>query len=186
MIKHHASAGERAVYGFVDGLLFFVLWHVVTGLARVRTPFGVHKRPYTEAHLLKYLEVMLWMTLALFIASVLFHRFAGGSPGKLAIGYRTQRIDGGRVDWWQAIVRGMSMFTLGMVILAPGPIAFYLFGFDPAQTARPLLLAGLALWFVTVLYPFRGSDSEDRRPAIERWLGIETVWVETPTVTRLG
>ena len=178
--------GERAVYGAIDGIGFFILWCMVSMSAQVKAPFDIHKRPYTEAHHLKYLEVMLWMTLGLFIASVLFHRFAGGSLGKLAIGYRTQRIDGRRIDWWQAIMRGMSMFALGMVILAPGPLAFYVFGLDPAQTARPLLLAGLALWFVAVLYPFRGNSSEDGRPAIERWLGIEAVWVETPTVTRIG
>jgi hypothetical protein len=167
-------------------MLFLVVWNVVMAFANVKPPFSIHKRPYTETHHLNYLEAMLWMTLGLFIASVIFHRLMGGSPGKLAIGYTTRRVDGSRVDWWQAIMRGMSMFALGIVILAPGPIAFYLLGLDPAQTARPLLLAGLAIWSVTVLYPFRGSDSAERRPAIERWLGIETVWVETPTVTRIG
>lgn len=178
--------GERAVYGTIDGIVFLVVWNVVMAFANVKPPFSIHKRPYTEAHHLKYLETMLWMTLALFIVSVLFHRFAGGSPGKLAIGYTTRRVDGTRIDWRQAIVRGMSLFVLGIVILAPGPIAFYALGLDPAQTAQPMLFAGLALWFVTVLYPFRGYDAGGGRPAIEKWLGIETVWVETPTVTRIG
>jgi uncharacterized RDD family membrane protein YckC len=186
VIKQRATVGERAVYGFVDSLLFLFLWFVVTVCAEVKSPFGFHKRPYTEAHLLKYLEVMLWMTLAFFIGSIIFHRFAGGSPGKLMVGYRTQRVDGSRISWQDAIMRALAMFGLGMVILAPGPLAFYVFGLDPAQVSRPLLLAGLALWFGIALYPFRGNDAGARRPAIERWLGIETVWVSTPAVVKLG
>jgi uncharacterized RDD family membrane protein YckC len=113
VIKQRATVGERAVYGFVDSLLFLFLWFVVTVCAEVKSPFGFHKRPYTEAHLLKYLEVMLWMTLAFFIGSIIFHRFAGGSPGKLMVGYRTQRVDGSRISWqdalcgrWQCLVSG--------------------------------------------------------------------------------
>lgn len=178
--------GERAVYGSIDGIAFIIVWFVVSILAQVKAPFDLHKRPYTEAHLLKYLEVMLWMSLGLFIASVLFHRFAGGSPGKLAIGFRTQRVDGRCIAWWQAIIRGLAMFVLGMVILAPGPIAFYVLGLDPAVTSQHLFFVGLGLWFAVVLYPFRGNSAGSRGAAIERWLGIETVWVETPTVIRLG
>jgi hypothetical protein len=173
------STARRVTYALIDALVFVVVWHVVVAKTGVQPPFSFMQR-YSPADFAAYLTVMAWMTSILFILSIVLHRYFGGSLGKLAMGCRTRRSDGSPLGWPETITRSVVMFALGVMILAPGPLAAYVLGPGSEAWSSLLLIIGLVVWLWFVLFPISDSDSRQEKSLLERILGLETVKIRRP------
>lgn len=174
-----ATAAVRGNYVFIDALLFFVIWNVVTSVFRVKLPFSVMQR-YTPTDYENYLTVMTYMTIILFFISLISHWVFGASFGKLIFGYRTVQLDGQKLNLVQSFLRSLILFFIALLILAPGPLIAFIFGPGSEIDSVLALLAGLILWLTITFAPLGGRlphANGQRRTLLERWLGAMTVRV---------
>jgi uncharacterized RDD family membrane protein YckC len=163
-----AATWRRVFYPLADAALFIVIWQTTMSLTRVRFPFGI-MQSFSPADYDAYVRVMSWMTIALFLLSLVMHRLFAGSIGKLVFGMKTVQRDGSVMTGHQVLMRSAAMFLLGLLILAPGPLIAFIFGKGSEPGSLVALSMGfLLLWLAT--FAFRKDAS-----LLERALGLKTV-----------
>jgi hypothetical protein len=161
-------------YGLLDGIVFIAIWVCTQNVTKVSVPFSVMQK-YQPAQYDAYVTVMGWMTLVLFVLSILMHRFFGGSLGKLMIGYRTVMADGSPITWRASALRATLMFLIGLLIMAPGPLIAFIFG--PGSEAASLIALGLGVvfWITAVLWPRYNPDNTAMPSLLELRCGLRTI-----------
>jgi hypothetical protein len=172
----------RVAYGLVDGIVFVVIWIGTQVVTKVSVPISVMQK-YQQAQYDAYITVMGWMTLVLFIQSILMHRFFGGSLGKLMLGYRTLMANGTVMTWRASAIRAGFMFLIGLMIMAPGPLIAFIFGPGSERASIIALFLGIAFWLVAVLLPKHNPDNTAEPSLLERWCGLRTVSRKALTLT---
>lgn len=173
-VPTNVNPATRALYGLFDGIVFFGIWVAVQSVTGATVPIGF-MQSYTRQQYDNYVYVMSWMTLGLFISSILMHRLLGGSAGKIVAGSRTIMADGSALTWRAATMRATILFLIGLLITAPGPLIAFIFGPGSEISSLVALSLGLILWVWIVLMPQWFTDQDIHPSPLERWSGMKTV-----------
>jgi uncharacterized RDD family membrane protein YckC len=152
----------------IDVAIFYGVWVTVLELTKVRFPFGF-MQGFSQRDYDAYIKIMTWMTLSLFLLSIVLHAVFGGSIGKLLMGHRTVHVDGSHLTLRAVALRSAVLFFLGLAILAPGPLVAFIFRAGSEGGSLAALLLGLGLWAIVAL-PWTRS-----RSLLEAYLGLITV-----------
>jgi uncharacterized RDD family membrane protein YckC len=160
--------GRRIGQALIDVIIFYVVWNLVLSITNVRFPFGVMQK-FSQSDYDAYVKIMSWMTLSLFTLSFVLHQLVGGSIGKLVMSHRTAQVSGAAMTVRQTLLRSLTMFLLGIAILAPGPLIAFIFGKGSEGASVLALIFGLIMW-LAITFPWTTD-----RSALETWLGLVTV-----------
>lgn len=170
----NVEPGTRMLYGLFDGSVFVAIWIALQAISGAHVPISV-MQSFSPQEYTNYIKVMSWMTLGLFLASVVNHRFFGGSIGKVLAGCRTEMSDGTPITWRAAYLRAALLFLIGLMITAPGPLIAFVFGPGSEGSSLLSLAIGIVLLIWAVLWPRYVSNDEVLPSRLEQWCGLRTV-----------
>jgi uncharacterized RDD family membrane protein YckC len=163
---------RRLGYSLIDTAIFAGVWIGLLTVTPVRFPFGF-MTSFSKADYDAYIQLMSRMTLALFLLSAVMHLLFGGSIGKRVLGCRTVSQSGAPAPAKTLLARSVAMFLLGLMILAPGPLAAFVIGKGSEPLSSVLLISGIALWLVMTV---DWSMTSTIRPTLlERLLDLCTI-----------
>jgi uncharacterized RDD family membrane protein YckC len=162
--------GRRLTANLIDGLVLIVLWQASMAISGVRFPFGIMQN-FSRADYDAYVRVMTWLTLGVFLLSLVVNRLLGGSLGKIIMDLKTVQVDGAPMTLRQVIWRSLYLGLLGIMILAPGPLIAFVYGKGSEEASATSLMLGFLLLGVTTT----GMINQRRQSVVEYWLGLVTV-----------
>jgi uncharacterized RDD family membrane protein YckC len=165
--KPQGIAWRRIFAPIIDGIIFIVLWFAMLAVTDVSFPYGV-MQDFSQEDYDAYMIQMTRLTLMLFALSLVMHGFFQGSIGKLVTGLKVVRTDDAPMRFQQVLIRSLTMFLIGIMILAPGPLIAFIFGKGSEEASIISLALGLILWLI-LTFAFRHQSF------LERIIGIKTV-----------